>query len=116
MPPIPPEMALLYEDDALVVLDKPAGVLVIASGAREASTDYRVRRGWRAGGQVEALVDATPHTGRHHQIRVHLRAIGTPILADPVYGRRVHVEVPWPVDLEAVRLWLDRHWTVESTS
>ena len=115
-------------------------------GARHASTGYRVTRSWRAAGRAVALVALTPHTGRHHQIRVHLRAIGTPILADPVYGsgpavlpdgvgpprlalhatvldlphpaggRRVGVEASWPEDLEAVRLWLDRHWMVDSTS
>jgi 23S rRNA-/tRNA-specific pseudouridylate synthase len=34
-----------------------------------------------------SLVEAHPHTGRHHQIRVHLRWAGTPILFDPLYGR-----------------------------
>ena len=34
-----------------------------------------------------SLMDAHPVTGRHHQIRVHLRSIGTPILFDPLYGR-----------------------------
>ena len=115
-------------------------------GARDASTSYWVHRSWRGAGRAVALVTLTPHTGRHHQIRVHLRAIGTPILADPVYGggraalpdgvgltrlalhasvldlphpaggRRVRVAAPWPADLEAVRLWLDRHWAVDSTS
>jgi len=33
------------------------------------------------------LLDAHPVTGRHHQIRVHLRSAGTPILFDPLYGR-----------------------------
>jgi 23S rRNA-/tRNA-specific pseudouridylate synthase len=28
-----------------------------------------------------------PLTGRHHQIRVHLRSAGAPILFDPLYGR-----------------------------
>ena len=28
----------------------------------------------------------TPHTGRSHQLRVHLAAIGHPILGDPLYG------------------------------
>jgi 23S rRNA-/tRNA-specific pseudouridylate synthase len=34
-----------------------------------------------------SLLDAHPVTGRHHQIRVHLRSAGTPILFDPLYGR-----------------------------
>lgn len=33
-----------------------------------------------------ALVECHPHTGRTHQIRVHLKAAGYPILADPLYG------------------------------
>jgi RluA family pseudouridine synthase len=33
-----------------------------------------------------ALVEASPHTGRTHQIRAHLSAIGLPILGDTLYG------------------------------
>ncbi len=32
------------------------------------------------------LVHAMPVTGRQHQLRVHLRAIGCPLLVDPLYG------------------------------
>ena len=35
-----------------------------------------------------ALVEARPHTGRTHQIRVHLRHLGAPILGDEVYGQK----------------------------
>jgi tRNA pseudouridine32 synthase/23S rRNA pseudouridine746 synthase len=34
-----------------------------------------------------ATLDAQPRTGRQHQIRVHLRAAGAPLLIDPLYGR-----------------------------
>jgi 23S rRNA pseudouridine1911/1915/1917 synthase len=34
-----------------------------------------------------SLVEAKPKTGRTHQIRVHLAAIGHPIVGDRVYGR-----------------------------
>lgn len=33
-----------------------------------------------------ALVDCHPQTGRTHQLRIHLLAVGHPILADPIYG------------------------------
>jgi RluA family pseudouridine synthase len=49
---------------------------------KEARTDYTMME--RFDGY--ALVEARPHTGRTHQIRVHLSAIGLPILADPLYG------------------------------
>ena len=51
---------------------------------RAARTDYRVLRDLAAG----ALVECTLHTGRTHQIRVHLKHLGHPILGDEVYGRR----------------------------
>jgi len=34
------------------------------------------------------LVEATPKTGRTHQIRVHLKHLSCPILGDQVYGRK----------------------------
>jgi len=33
-----------------------------------------------------ALVECHPRTGRTHQLRVHLNALGYPILGDPLYG------------------------------
>jgi len=35
-----------------------------------------------------SLVEARLETGRTHQIRVHLAAVGHPVAGDPVYGRR----------------------------
>jgi len=56
-------------------------------GRREAVTDYAVQRRWRHADETVSLIEARPRTGRHHQVRVHLRAAGTPILFDPLYGR-----------------------------
>ena len=57
-------------------------------GAWDAATRYIVRKSWERLGTSVALVEAHPETGRHHQIRAHLRSIGTPVLFDRVYGQR----------------------------
>jgi 23S rRNA pseudouridine1911/1915/1917 synthase len=49
---------------------------------KEAATEIEVRE--RLGRTT--LVEARPRTGRTHQIRVHLSAIGHPVLGDRVYG------------------------------
>ncbi len=46
-----------------------------------AATGWRVRR--RLGGR--ALLELSPETGRQHQLRVHLAAIGHPIVGDKLY-------------------------------
>jgi 23S rRNA pseudouridine1911/1915/1917 synthase len=50
-------------------------------------------------GRVLTLARVAIHTGRTHQIRVHLSAIGHPIVGDPLYGG-VHRRVPG--DIRAV--------------
>ena len=55
-------------------------------GAWDAATRYVVRKHWERHGAAVAMVEAHPETGRHHQIRAHLRSVGTPILFDRVYG------------------------------
>jgi 23S rRNA pseudouridine1911/1915/1917 synthase len=35
-----------------------------------------------------ALVRCTLHTGRTHQVRIHLAHLGSPVMGDPVYGKR----------------------------
>jgi 23S rRNA pseudouridine1911/1915/1917 synthase len=58
---------------------------------RAAETEWRVV----AEGEKCSLVACHPRTGRTHQIRVHLKHLGHPILGDPMYGERG----PW-----------ERHW------
>ena len=70
-------------------------------GAGEAATRYIVRKRWEQDGAAVALVEAHPETGRHHQIRVHLRSIGTPDplrrLVRPGSARRRGLARRWPV-------------------
>lgn len=58
---------------------------VIKQGGKQAITAYRVL----ASAKDVALVEASPKTGRLHQIRVHMAAIGHPVLGDSLYARNV---------------------------
>ena len=51
---------------------------------RRAVTEYRVLR---SRGDL-SLLECRPLTGRTHQIRVHLKHLGTPVAGDAVYGSR----------------------------
>lgn len=53
--------------------------------AREAKTFYRVRRRFH---EAATMVTLFPLSGRTHQLRVHLRHLGHPILGDGKYGSR----------------------------
>lgn len=96
--------------------------MAVVAGGREAETKYRVREAM----DRFALLEVEPVTGRTHQIRVHLAAIGHPVVGDAVYGKRsplverqflhawrlafdlpssgriVEFESPLPADLRAV--------------
>ncbi|TET57687.1 MAG: RluA family pseudouridine synthase [Dehalococcoidia bacterium] len=102
--------------------------MAVVETGKEATTQYRVRKYL----DDYTLVEVTPVTGRTHQIRVHLSAIGYPVVGDPVYGVRsaylkrqfVHAyrlgfrlpstneyrefTSPLPVDLERALEYLDR--------
>ncbi|MCD6020594.1 MAG: RluA family pseudouridine synthase [Actinomycetia bacterium] len=76
----------LVANDAFAV-DAPLGrraskIVVDATEGRRAETGFAVRERLES----TTFLEATPRTGRTHQIRVHLAAIGHPILGDRAYG------------------------------
>jgi 23S rRNA pseudouridine1911/1915/1917 synthase len=58
--------------------------MAVTARGRAARTRYRVVERFGAA----TLVGVTLETGRTHQIRVHMRALGHPVVGDPTYGRR----------------------------
>jgi len=86
-------------------LRKPAGIIdekigrhpvhrqrmsVSARRGRAAKTDYRVIR---SSDQV-SLIECRLHSGRTHQIRVHLHHLGHPVLGDKIYALRFAKNLP----------------------
>ena len=61
---------------------------VLKRGGRTATTRYKTLRSF-AGGAISQL-ECRLLTGRTHQIRVHLGAMGHPLLGDRVYGARAN--------------------------
>lgn len=62
----------------------------VVAGGREARTEYKVLRMYQhpTTKEILTLVELYPHTGRTHQIRVHLKYIGHPIVSDELYAGR----------------------------
>jgi len=78
----------------------PTRMAVVPQG-RPARTHYRRLAEWKGLSLLEVILE----TGRTHQIRVHLASIGSPLVGDRVYGRRVHPQAdPGRVWLHASRL------------
>lgn len=71
--------------DLPLIVDWPNRPLqkVCHETGKNAHTDYRVMRY----GSDETRVRLTPRTGRSHQLRVHMLALGHPILGDPFYAK-----------------------------
>ena len=87
--------------------------MAVVSDGRASTTGYRVRErfaGW-------TLLELDLVTGRTHQIRVHLEAIGHPVAGDPVYGTGTSRKGPRPTgDAPSLdRLFLHA-WRLQLTS
>lgn len=95
-------------------------IIIKPSGGKEALTYYKVLERY----QETTLLELRLHTGRTHQIRVHMRHMGHPVLGDALYGvksswisrqavhafalgfihptsgKRIYQECPLPGDIE----------------
>jgi 23S rRNA pseudouridine1911/1915/1917 synthase len=111
-------MAIIHGVPELLadVIDKPIGkdrhvrekqaVRKIDNGGKPAVTMYEIEKIFQKTGELKpssfakdrhfappperfSLVKLTPKTGRTHQLRVHMAAIGFPIVGDTMYGGRI---------------------------
>jgi 23S rRNA pseudouridine1911/1915/1917 synthase len=87
--------------------------MAVVPDGRTSTTGYRVRErfaGW-------TLLELDLVTGRTHQIRVHLEAIGHPVAGDPVYGTGTSRKGPRPTgDWPALERLFLHAWRLQLTS
>jgi len=75
---------------------------VLQKGGRRAITNYAVAESFR----TAALLRVAIETGRTHQIRVHMRHIGCPVVGDATYGRpKEDASLPLPPPRQMLHAW-----------
>ena len=89
-------------DKPLLKIDPRRGKMIVDPAGQEARSEWRVLG---RSGDV-AWLEMKPLTGRSHQLRAHLAAIGCPILGDRLYGAGDAPELC----LLARRISLPYHW------
>lgn len=72
---------LRAEDDSAIV----RMVVKVHETGKDSKTDFRPLEYFPSINMT--LVECSPHTGRQHQIRVHLFHVEHPIVGDPIYGQ-----------------------------
>lgn len=111
-----PREAIVADDGVWTV---PADAVFTGVDVYPSTTSFRVL----ADDGAHTRLEVAPHTGRRHQIRVHLAWIGHPLVGDPLFdkgattrtglhswrlaidapdGRRLHLEAPPGEDFEAL--------------
>lgn len=83
----PPEDA--FEVDAPIAEGSEnirVAVRIDPVGGKPSQTRFVVTRRFERDGEPFSVVKALPLTGRQHQIRVHLRHVGFPLVGDKIYG------------------------------
>lgn len=82
---------------------------IVKSGGRDSVTHLKRLEAYGPRAKPYAsLIEATLETGRTHQVRVHLTAMGHSLLGDPVYGTPSSQHGKWLALPDAVRAAVER--------
>ncbi len=82
------------------------GLQRVSPQGRPASTAFTLLKRFEGQGLCAALLEARPHTGRTHQIRVHAAHAGLPLLGDKRYGGPLFVTSSVGIQVECARVAL----------
>ncbi|MCP4134745.1 MAG: RluA family pseudouridine synthase [bacterium] len=81
--------------DEHAVIDQPIGrhhkyrhKMTVTPEGKEAVSEIFLKKIWNLRTGMFSLLDVKIHTGRTHQVRVHLSYIGNSIVGDPIYSKR----------------------------
>jgi len=89
------------------------GMMRVSRAGKKSVTEFVVLEKFRG----VSLVEAHPKTGRTHQIRVHLKHLGAPIVGDALYGGLADARAPrqalhaWRLELSHPADAIRRVWT-----
>lgn len=81
-----------------------AGTMLIANRGKDSLTTYQTIENFKH----FTLLEVRIHTGRMHQVRVHLQSIGYPLAVDSIYGRRESIAI---TDIKTKKLHLQKYQT-----
>jgi 23S rRNA pseudouridine1911/1915/1917 synthase len=83
---VEPSHAIIDSPIGRAIKERKKMAITSEGGGRKAVTEYEVEKFLQDEAGIYSLIKAYPKTGRTHQIRVHMNAIGHPVVGDILYG------------------------------
>lgn len=80
--------------------------MAVLNSGKVAQTSYKVLKTFESKQNVKeqiSLIECILHTGRTHQIRVHMQHIGCPVVGDALYGKGKIKQNLWPDEIYSLK-------------